>query len=170
MRPGKSLLVVLMLLSSACGYRLAGRRGAGVAGETLAVPTFINHTDVYRIEQRVSEVLRRELARSTRYIVTPEREGDMLITGEVLDYGAYPTVFNPQGRATQYAISLGFKVVVTDTRSGRVLQQTDRLLVREIFQLAQDPGDFVPEDSAAWERVAEKLASSVVSSLVNRTP
>jgi hypothetical protein len=172
MRFGKVALPLLLLLSAGCGYRLAARRGdAGAgAGSTIAVPTFVNRTDVYRIEQRVSDVLRKELARSTRYRVTPEPAGDVVISGEVVGYGFTPVVFNELGRATEYAMSFGFKLVVTDSKSGVVLFRNDSLPVREIFQLSQTPGDFVPEDPAAWDRVAEKLASSLVAALVHRAP
>ena len=164
------MILLLALACEGCGYRLAARRGDTGAGSTMSIPTFVNHTDVYRIEQRVSEVLRKEMARSTRFRITPERSGDVIVAGEVLDYGSTPVVVNDQGRSTQYSIEFGFKVVVTDARSGQVLLQNDRLPIREVFQLAQSPGDFVPEDSAAWNRVAEKLASSVVASLVHRAP
>jgi hypothetical protein len=166
----KSLLPILLLLPAACGYRLAGRQGDTRTGGELGVPTFVNRTNIYRIEQRVSEVLRRELARNTGYRITSESGGDVIVAGEVMDYGQTPVVFNARGQATQYSVEIGVKLLVTDTRSGQVLLRNDRLPVREIFQLAQSPGDFVPEDTAAWDRIAGKLASSVVASLVHRAP
>ena len=157
-----------MLALAGCGYKLAARKGDANAGQSIAVPTFANRTRVYRIEYRVSEALRKELARSTNYRVTPEKAGDVVISGEVLDYAASPVVNTEQGRASQYAVSFDFRVIVTDTKSGTVLLQNDRMAYREIFQLAQSSGDFVPEDPAAWDRLAARLASSVVASLVHR--
>jgi hypothetical protein len=165
-----SLSLLSLLFFSGCGYRLAARKGDAGAGETIAVPTFVNRTNAYRIEQRMSEALRRELARSTRYAVTAAAGGDVVVAGEVLDYSTSTVVFSEQGRASQYAVSFGVRLVVTDAKSGAVLLRNDRAEYREIFQLAQTAADFVPEDPAAWERLAAKLASSVVASLVHRAP
>src|SRR5688572_3515342 len=127
---GLILLMSSLLLLGGCGYRLAARRGDAGAGQTIAVPTFGNRTNAYRIEQRMSEALRRELARSTRYTVTAASRGDVLISGEVLDYSANPVVF-AEGRASQYAVSFGVRVLVTESQSGAVIFQSDRVEYRE---------------------------------------
>jgi outer membrane lipopolysaccharide assembly protein LptE/RlpB len=168
--PVKLTLAVMILMLSGCGYRLAARKGDTEEGRTIAVPTFVNRTKAYRIEQRMSEALRRELSRSTGYRVTSASTGDVVVAGEVLEYVTSPVVFTEPGRASQYAVSFDLKIVVTDTSSGAVLYQNDRMAYREIFQLAQNSGDFVPEDPAAWQRLASQLASSLVASLVHRAP
>ncbi len=162
-----SLLVILLL--PGCGYRLAARRGGTGEGRTIAVPTFVNKTTGYRIEQRFSEAVRKELARKTRYHVTSEDTGDVVMAGEVLAYGSTPTVF-VAGRASQYAIAVQLKVVVTDTADGKVLFQSDNWDYRDSFQLSPSAGDFVPEDPAALERVADRFASSLIASLLHQNP
>src|SRR4029077_5374566 len=98
------------------------------------------------------------LVRKTRYHVTTESTGDVVMSGEVLGYGTTPTVFNEQGRASQYAISVSLKVVVKNTKTGQVLFSNDNWAFRDSFQLAQNAGDFVPEDPAAVTRLADRLA------------
>jgi hypothetical protein len=94
------VLAVLLLLLSGCGYRLAALKGGTGEGRTIAVPTFANATNGYRIEQRLSEAVRKELIRKTRYHVTTESTGDVVVAGEVRGYGSTPTVF-VGGRASQ---------------------------------------------------------------------
>src|SRR6185503_8378218 len=114
------LILLICVLLSGCGYRLAARKGGASEGRTIAVPTFANRTNGYRIEQRLSEAVRKELVRKTRYHVTTESTGDVVMAGEVIGYGSTPTVFSG-GRASQYAIAVQLKVRVTEISTGKVL-------------------------------------------------
>jgi len=169
MRFGKLVFPMLLLAAlTSCGYRLAARKGDVGAGQTIAVPTFVNATRTYRIEQRMSEAIRKEFARSTHYRVTSEDTGDLLLKGEVVSYDTGPTVLEENGRAAQYAVSVTLKVSVTETASGKAIIQDSSMLFRETFQLSQNAGDFVPEDTAALDRLAARFASAVVAKLVHR--
>ena len=168
MKSTRCLALLATLLISGCGYRVAALKGNDGVGRTIAVPTFVNKTNGYRIEQRISEAVRKELVRRTRYTVTSEAAGDVLVNGEVLGYNnTSPTVFNEQGRAAQYAIAVELKILVTDTASGKQLFRNDSMTFRDSFQLSQNPADFVPEDPAAVDRLASRFASSFVASLLH---
>ena len=167
MRFGKLALIFAFALSSGCGYRLAARKGDVGAGRTLAIPTFGNLTNTYRIEQRVSEAFRQEFARTTHYKVTSAEKGDVLIKGEVSGYGQSPTVFDERGRAAQYAVSLQLKIIITETATGKTLFRNDGMILRDNFQISQNASDFVPEDPAALARMAERFASAVTAALVH---
>jgi outer membrane lipopolysaccharide assembly protein LptE/RlpB len=167
MRFGKLAIILLIALSSGCGYRLAARKGDVGAGRTLAVPTFSNLTTTYRIEQRISEAVRQEFARTTHYKVTSADKGDVLIRGEVSGYGQSPTVFDSRGRAAQYTVSLQLKVIVTEVATGKTLFQNDAMTLRDNFQISQSASDFAPEDPAALARMAERFASAVAAALVH---
>jgi hypothetical protein len=169
MRRGSLVLTTLLLAALAgCGYRLAARKGDVGAGKTIAVPTFTNTTNSYRIEQGASEAIRRELARTTHYKVTSLDSGDVLVKGEVLGYSISPTVFDEGGRATQYVLTLAFKVLVTESATGKVLFQNDGLTLRDTFQLSGNSSEFAPEEPAAVNRLAERFASMIVAALVHR--
>ena len=169
MRFRKLVLPLLMVAClTGCGYRLAARKGDVGSGQTISVPTFINGTSTYRIEQRMSESVRKELARRTHYRVTSEDTGDVVLRGEVLGYNTSPTVFDLSGRAAQYALGLSMKVSITERATGKVLFENNSMNLRETFQLSQSAGDFVPEDPGAVDRLAESFASAVVASLVHR--
>jgi hypothetical protein len=164
-------LVLLICFSQAllfgCGYRLANKNLGGGSGQTIAVPTFTNRTTTYRIEQRMTEAVRQELIRRTRFKVVPDSSGDLVMSGEVLSYGAVPVIFNQQGRGSAYTMAVDLNVRLTDTKTGKVIFHNDRWAFREVFELSQTSADFVPEDSAALERLARRFASSLVASVMH---
>ena len=160
-----------MILSlSSCGYRLAGRRFDNGVGQTIAVPTFTNGTATYRIEQRLSEAIRREFIQRTRFGVTSQNTGDLVVAGEVLNFTEIPILFDERGRASAYSISVNLKIGVIDTRSGSTVFQNDLWTFREVFELARHSQEFVLEDSPAVDRLAKRVASSLVASLLHTNP
>jgi hypothetical protein len=161
-----SFLFLCLLLTS-CGYHLAGKQLNDGNGRSIAVPTFLNRTTTYKVEQQLTEEVRRELIRRTRFRVTTENTGDVVVAGEILAYNAVPVIFNTEGRGSAYTILADFRVRVTDTQTGKVLFQTDRMTFREVFELAQHSSEFVPEDPAAVERLAKRFASTLVASLTH---
>jgi len=152
---------------SGCGYRLASKNLGGGEGRTIAVPTFANQTTTYRIEQRLTEAVRQELIRRTRFKVVPDNTGDLVLVGQVLSYGAVPVIFNQQGRGSVYAMLVGMNVRLTDTKTGKVVFQNDSWAFREIFELSQTSAEFVPEDPASLNRLSRRFASSLVASLMH---
>ena len=159
--------MAVSVVLSGCGYRLANKNLGGGQGQTIAVPTFTNRTTTYRIEQRLSEAVRQELIRRTRFRVVPEDSGDVVMAGEVLSYTAVPVIFNQQGRGSAYSMLVDLNIRLTDTKTGKVLFQNDRWTFREVFELAQNSAEFVTEDTAALERLARRFASSLVATVMH---
>ena len=131
------------------------------------MPTFANKTTTYRIEQRVTEAVRQELVRRTRFKVVPDIAGDLVMSGEVLNYAAVPVIFNQQGRGSAYTMLVDLNVRLTDTKTGKIVFQNNRWTFREVFELSQSSAEFVPEDTAALDRLARRFASSLVASVMH---
>lgn len=131
------------------------------------IPTFVNQTTSYRVEQRLAEAVRREFVRRTRYDLVTSSDADVVVSGEILGFSAIPIIFNSQGRGSAYTIALDLKLRVTDQRSGGVLFNNDRWTFREVFELGQTSETFVPEDTAAMERLSRHFASALVAAIVN---
>ncbi len=158
--------VAFVLTLSGCGYRLASKKLNNGSGQTIAVPTFANRTTTYRIEQRITEAVRRELIRRTRFKVVAGDAADVVVAGEVLSYIAVPVLFNQQGRGSAYSILVDLNVRLTDSKTGGVLFQNDRWTFRDVFEVAQNSAEFVPEDTAALDRLARRFASSLVATVL----
>ena len=158
-----------MLLLSGCGYRIAGRQLNNGRGLTIAVPTFNNRTTAYRIEQRLTEAVRRELIRRTQFTVHPRETGDVVVTGEIASINLTPIILNQQGRGSSFSVIVDVKISVVDTRTGTILVQ-DNHTAREVFELAQNAPEYVPEDTFAMDRLAQRFASSLVASILHAKP
>jgi hypothetical protein len=158
---------VAIFFLSGCGYRIANKNFNGGQGLTFAVPTFSNRTVSYRVEQVLSEAVRRELVRRTHFNVVASDTGDLVMSGEVLNYIGVPVTFDQQGRGSTYEILVDMKILVTDTKTKKEVFRNDRFTFREVFELAQTSGDFVREDPAALDRLSRRFASFLVSSLMN---
>ena len=136
----------------------------------MAVPTFINRTTGYRVEQHLSDAVRQELIRRTRFSVQTQESGDLVVNGEVNSITLSPIIFNQQGRGSSYIMTVDLKINVTDTRTKAVVFQNDHWTFREPFELAQSPADYAPEDSQAMDRLARRFASSLVASILHAKP
>lgn len=165
-----TVLTLTVTTASGCGYRLAGKKLNNGEGSTLAVPTFANRTTTYRIEQRLTEAVRREFIRRTRFKVVPAEAGDLVIAGEVLSFTAVPIIFNQQGRGSSYSILVDLSVRLTDAKTGAILFQNGRWTFRDVFELAQNSSEFALEDTAATDRLARRFASSFVASVLHSRP
>ena len=155
---------------SGCGYRLASKKLNNGNGQTLAIPAFTNRTTTYRLEQRLTEAVRREFIRRTRFKVVPGETGDVVVAGEVLSFNAIPIIFNQEGRGSAYSILVDLNVRLTDSKTGAALFQNERWTFRDVFELAQNSAEFVPEDTAAIDRLARRFASSLVASVLHSAP
>jgi outer membrane lipopolysaccharide assembly protein LptE/RlpB len=161
------LLSLTVMLVPACGYRLAKKNLGGGSGQTIAVPTFTNKTTTYRIEQRMTEAVRQELYRRTRFKVVPDETGDFVMAGEVLSYAAVPVTFNQQGRGSAYRIVVDLNVRLTNMQTGQVVFQNEHWTFGDVFELSQNSADFVPEDTAALDRLSRRFASSLVATVMH---
>ena len=171
----KSVVALLLFVCglTSCGYHLAGKRLNAGRGQTIAVPTFINRTTLgYRLEQRFSEAVRQELVRRTHFSVESGASGDVLVSGEVLSMTLSPVILSPPptSRGSTYALIVDMKVNVIDTRTNTPIFQNDHWTFRDVFDLSQNSSDFVPEDSAAMDRLSRRFAATLVDTLLHAKP
>jgi Lipopolysaccharide-assembly len=162
--------VVLSAALMSCGYHVAGKALNSGKGQTIAVPTFINRTTGYRIEQRFSEAVRQELIRRTHFSVQSAATGDVVVAGEVTALTLSPVIFSPQGRGSTYSVIVDMKVNVTDMRTNTTVFKNDHWTFRGVFELAQNSSGYVPEDSAAMDRISRRFAESLVDSILHAKP
>jgi outer membrane lipopolysaccharide assembly protein LptE/RlpB len=161
-------ILAATLVTTACGYRVAGR-GSALPGEwrTLAVVALENRTQRYRIEQRLTEALVRELIARTRFrIVHDPSAADAAISGAVTGIETSPVLFDAStGRATTLVISVRLQAVLAD-HAGRVVWRNDDFLFREQYELSTDVASFFDESEPALDRLARDFAASLVSAIL----
>lgn len=166
-----ALILVALVLSSACGYSLAGRGSFLPAHiKVIGVPLFTNNTSVFDAERRITERVRSELSGRGRYRVETSAEGaDALLTGEISSINIVPAAFNEQRQATRYAIVLVAKIEFRDQKDGKVIWSNPAMQFREEYQISgtvTDPNAFFGQDVNALDRLATEFARTLVSSIL----
>ena len=162
-------VLLVVILSSSCGYKVAGR-GSHLPKDwkTVAVPPLVNKTSRYRIEQRLTEALVRELITRTKFRVVPEEtSADAVFSGEVMSVEANPVLFDAAtGRATTMVVTVHVKAKLIDRNSKKEYFRSDDYVFREQYEVSTDINSFFEEQEPALNRLARDFASRLVSAVL----
>lgn len=162
-------LAVALLWLAGCGYHTAGH--ANLLPEnvrTIAIPSFVNQSQTYKVEQMLTSAVVREFTTRTHYRIANQADesADATLSGTVLNTTAAPATYDSQtGRATSVMVTVTIKVTLTD-RQGKVLYQNPSYLFRDQYQVSQELTSFFEEDSPAFQRLSREFARTLVSSIL----
>ncbi len=166
---GALLLLAVAVFCTGCGYHVAGRGSRLPASlKTIAVPTLENRTSRYRIEQRLTEAVVRELLARTSYrVVSDPAAADAVLRGQITDLESSVLLFDTTTRrATTMLVTLRVKVRFEDRETKNVLYQNDNLLFREQYEVSTDVPSFFEEEDPALDRLARDFAAKLVAALL----
>ena len=171
--PGLSVLVLMLLVISlfttACGYHTAGHSVTLPASvQTIAIPAFVNQTQTYKIEQKLTAAVVREMVSRTHYHVLNEASdsADATLRGTVVSTSTSPLTYDSQnGRASSALVVVTMKVTLSD-RQGKILYENPSYLFRDEYQVSQELSSFFEEDSPALERLSREFARTLVSNVL----
>jgi len=161
--------LVLLLAGTGCGYHAAGHAVTlPDSVKTIAVPSFVNDTQTFKIEQTLTGAVVREMVTRTHYRIVNDTSdtADATLRGEVLSSSATPLTYDSQtGRAASVLVVVSMRVSLTD-RSGKVLYRNPAYLFREQYQVSRELSSFFEEDSPALERLSRDFARTLVSNIL----
>jgi outer membrane lipopolysaccharide assembly protein LptE/RlpB len=163
--------VLLLLMSTGCGYSLAGRGSFLPAHiKTIAVPIFVNNSAVYDVERRITERVVSELISRGKYkVVTGNEPRDAVLEGTISSITMTPAAMNNQRLATSWAIVLTASVQFRDLKDNKVLWSNPAMQFREEFPMTgtvADPNAFFGQDINALERMASEFARTLISAIL----
>ncbi len=162
-----SACLVLAILLVSCGYHVSGHSDLLPATiRTIAIPAFSNATTRYKLTDRLSEAIAREMiARTNYHIVADPNKADAILRGTVLNYisGATIVVQN----ATAVDIHVYLQVSLTERATGKVLFNRPAMEVRDRYEVSVDPAQYFEESEPALERVSRLVAQQVVTSILS---
>jgi hypothetical protein len=166
-------LLVAALLSSSCGYTLAGR-GSFLPEtiRTVGIPDFVNRTPYFEASQLVAQRVRSEFIGRGKYKVLPQETGvDAVLRATINTITLTPSGFNDAQVATRYVITISVGIQFVEVSENKVLWQNPNLIFREEYQQASgggvmDAGTFFASSSNAVERMATDFARTVVSAIL----
>jgi outer membrane lipopolysaccharide assembly protein LptE/RlpB len=167
--PLRSALIPLILVCASCGYHTAGHTTTIPENvKTLAIPSFVNETQTYKIEQRLTAAVVREMVARTHYRVVNDvsDDADATLRGTVLATYTTPLTYDSQtGRAASALVVVNIKIQMTD-RAGKVLYENPSYLFREQYQVSSELNSFFQEDSPAFDRLSRDFAQTLVSNIL----
>jgi hypothetical protein len=162
-------LIAAPLAGWGCGYRVAGQADT-IPDEirTIAVPAFENGTTEYKIEQYVTQAVKREFLSRTRYaVVNREDDADATLRGAVVSFLALPQNFDPDtGRATTVMTLTRLHVTLWDRRKGVPIYENPSLDHRERYEVSFDPEEYFEERQSALLRSSQSMARTLVSAVL----
>jgi outer membrane lipopolysaccharide assembly protein LptE/RlpB len=162
-------LLLLCLVTTACGYHTAGHAVTLPANvQTIAIPAFVNRTQTYKIEQRLTAAVVQEMVTRTHYHILNQVDdsADATLRGIVTSTSTSPLTYDSQtGRASSALVVVTAKVTLTD-RQGKVLYENPAYLFREEYQVSQELSSFFEEDTPALERLSHAFARTLVSNVL----
>jgi hypothetical protein len=168
-----SCMAFAVLVSSSCGYALAGRGNALPADIVIiGVPNFVNHSSEPEIEQVLGNAVRAEFQSKGKYRVTPDESGvDGLLTATVTQVELRPTAYTPERLPSAFALVVTANVEFKNMRdSESVLWSNPSFRVADEYQVTTDNNltdvtAFFTQNPNAKERLAKRFARDVVTAI-----
>ena len=164
-----ALAVAFGVTAFGCGYRVAGRANTLPPElHTIAVPAFVNKTQRYRIEQRMTESVIHEFLARTKYRIVSDPAGaDAVVHGEITGLESSSVVFDPAtGRATTMLVQVRMRVWMEESATKKILFRNDKYLFRQEYQISTDVRSFFDEQDPALDRMSRDFASHVVADIL----
>lgn len=170
----RSLLTLLfaapLAMASECGYkRVKSTDSLPKDYKTLAITTFRNPSLRYRVEQRFTDAMTREVLRRERRltILSDPQKADLVMTGEIKDLRSGGALLDDTGRTRVFEVVVVASVTLRDRKNEKVLFDNQRIVYRGEYELSDDPASFFDEEDPAVDRIAHDFAASVVSTILS---
>jgi outer membrane lipopolysaccharide assembly protein LptE/RlpB len=151
-----------------CGYHLAGT-GSSLPThiKTIGLPIFVNNTQGYQVEQKLTSSVQTVLLQRGKYRVVPQAQNvDALLKGTIVSVSLYPVTFGDEGRARQYNVIITAKVTFTDLIQKKVLFQNPSFIFRGQYEIDPSEAAYFDRQSQAIDDIARDFAESVVSAIL----
>lgn len=152
-----------------CGYHVGGKADLMPKGvHTIAIPSFSTLSMHYKLADLLPQQIGREFTTRTRFrIVADPNAADAVLTGTLNMVSVGPVVFDPTtSRASAVSITVVLTVNLRERATGRLLYSRGGWVVRERYQIASDPHQFIDESGPAVDRLSRDVAADIVSGVV----
>ena len=164
------LLLLSCVALTSCGYHVSGTTDmVPRTVHTIAIPRFSNVTTRYKLTDHIPEAISREFIARTRYqIVSDPNTADAVLTGAVMNYVAYPVIFDQaSGRASGLQIIVTMRVTLTERATGKVLFTRPSFDVRQRYEISTtNTTQYFEESATALDRLCGDVARDVVSAIL----
>jgi hypothetical protein len=162
--------LALTSLLTGCGYHVGGKSDLlPKTIQTIAIPPINNLTVRYKLADRLAGALTREFIARTRYqIITDPSQADAVLTGTILNFNSFPTIFDPAtGRAAGVQTQVTLQLTLSERATSKVLFTRPTYDFRERYEVSVDQAQYFEESDQALERLSRDVARTVLSSILS---
>ncbi len=163
-----ALLPILAFGLTGCGYRVRSSvRALPEDIKSLGIPTFVNRTSQYKMEQWITGAVLKEFNARTRIQVHSTQSGaDAVLLGEILSVQSTPVTYSSRSFGSAFMVTVQISAKMIRLKDSKVIWQNKNFTFRERYALNNDVRDFFFEENPALDRLAKAFASSLVSTIV----
>ena len=169
---GAVTLLVAVVVTGGCGYRLVGTGDTGTIPKRLQklhVAPFVNKTSRAELDQRLTGEVSQEWVRRGRFqLVSNPDQADVVLSGSVTVANISPVRFDDQGRASEYQLSVAADISFID-RTGEkpIVLWRDQRFTRVIsYEVDASSANYFDREVQAIERLARDFARGLVVTIL----
>ncbi len=166
LRHALALLGLGAVLSGGCaGYQLGPTNGLHSGARSVQVNPFGNQTMEPRLTDAVTSSLRKNLQKDGTYRLNTSNDGDLIVTGAIVQYNRTQLSFQPTDVLTprEYRIIITAQVTARERFSGKVVLDR-RVSGRSALFVGQD---LPSAERQALPLAADDLAKNITGLLVD---
>ncbi len=168
----KKLICILVLVSlPACGYQLAGRgTGTGSASGKYKAFVMMFRNDSYEplVEKDVTAALKEEIAIDGRWMLTDERDADILVNGRIRKVELEPLSYDPQERILEYRLIIHMDVRVSDIKTKKVIWKKDNFTSYADYRVTVDVTKSKIRKEEAIKYASKRFAEEFIIRVLDR--
>lgn len=162
--------LVLTLALLACGYHVAGQADlVPKTVHTIAIPAFTNVTTRYKLTDHLPQAIGHEFIARTHYqIVNDPEQADAVLRGSVINYVAYPILFDQAtGRASGLQVNVTMQVSLVERATGKVIFSRPSFEMHQRYEISVTSSKaYFEESGEALDRLSRDVARDLVSSIL----
>ena len=156
-----------LLLSGCAGYRLGPTNGDLSGARSVQVNPFVNKTIEPRLGESVTTSVRRYIQRDGTYRLDTKNEGDIIVSGTIIEFQRSGLSFQPTDVVTprDYWLALVAHVTAVDRGTGKVVLERN-VVGRTTMRVG---ADLSSAERQATPLLAEDLARNITALLADGT-
>jgi hypothetical protein len=112
-----------LALTGCAGYQLGPTNGAAAGAKSVQIMPFSNSTMQPRLAEVVTTEMRREVQRDGTFKLASHDDGDIIVSGVIVNYLRVPLAFQPSDAltVTDYTVKIVAQVTARERGTGKVL-------------------------------------------------
>ena len=160
---GALCFLVVVLVSSSCGYHLAGY-GSTLPSHirAISIPVFKNSSSEPNIQKDATDAIRRAFISDGRLKVTDTSKADLLMRGILTNYQLRAVSISSEGSAEEYVVRLGVQVELYDRMKKKIIFN-QKFTAQWDYRSTSSVVDSESEKYTALKEAYDDLADRLVS-------